>query len=111
VRLALKSFQAIRVGRELLGQKLQRDIAVQLGVGCAIHLAHSALTKERSDLIRAESCAGSDHRDGVNIFESVECGQETISRLYVVVAAVYDRRLCGAKKPASSCFKDDARLR
>jgi len=64
VRLTLKSLEAARIGRELFGQKLQRDIAIQLGVSGAIDLSHPALPQERGDLIGAHSCAESDHHSG-----------------------------------------------
>ena len=55
-----KPFRVIRKG---IGQDLQRDIAIELGVPGAIHLAHATLADQLGDSIRPEACAGAEgHR-------------------------------------------------
>ena len=44
LRFAPKALQAIPIGGELLRQKIQRDVAIQLGIRCAIDLSHSTVT-------------------------------------------------------------------
>ncbi len=43
LRFAMKAREPIRVAGERIRQDLQRDVATELGVAGAIHLAHSAL--------------------------------------------------------------------
>ena len=50
-RLALEPRQALGVARELVGQDLDRDLAAELGVASAIHLAHAADAELREDLV------------------------------------------------------------
>ena len=42
LRFALEARQAVGVGRERLGQDLDRDVAIELRVARAIDLAHAA---------------------------------------------------------------------
>ena len=48
LRLTFETRQPVGVGRKRSGQHLQRDVATQLQVASAIHLAH-ATCPERSD--------------------------------------------------------------
>src|SRR5438445_13793956 len=50
--LALKALQRLRIAGQFLGQKLQRDMAAQLGVLGLVHHAHSAAAQ-----FAAESCS------------------------------------------------------
>ena len=59
LRFALEPRQPIGIGRERVRQDLDRDVAIQLRVAGAIHLAHAAAPQERLDLADAEPCAGS----------------------------------------------------
>ena len=47
LRFALEAREAIRIARERVGQDLQRDVAIQLRIARAIHLAHAAGAKGR----------------------------------------------------------------
>jgi hypothetical protein len=42
------------------GKELLRDIALQLGVVRAIHLAHSASSERQDDLVRADVLTGTE---------------------------------------------------
>ena len=55
LRLAREPGETIRVEREELRQDLDRDVAIQLRVAGAIHLAHSARAKQGDDLIRPQA--------------------------------------------------------
>ena len=57
LRFALETRQAIGIVGERVRQNLDRDLASQLRVARAIHLAHAAGTEYRDDLIRAEARA------------------------------------------------------
>ena len=59
LRLALKPREPIGVAREQIRQNLDRDIAIELRVPRAIHLAHAARADRRDDFVRAEMGAGS----------------------------------------------------
>jgi hypothetical protein len=54
VRLAAEALAVARVGGEVLGEDLERDHAVVLGVERAIDLAHAAATQQGLDPIGAE---------------------------------------------------------
>ena len=51
LRLPLEAGQPVRVAGERLGQDFEGDLPVQLRVGSLIHLAHSALADEGSDVV------------------------------------------------------------
>jgi hypothetical protein len=51
LRFALEARHAVRVGRDRVWQCLQRHIAIESGVGRAIHLAHAACSKHVDDLV------------------------------------------------------------
>ena len=51
VGLTLDPGQPLRVGSECLGENLQRDLPVQLGIGGLIDLSHPALADEGGDLV------------------------------------------------------------
>ena len=57
-RLALEAREPIRVARERARQDLDRDVAPELRVARAVHLAHAARAEQRLQLIAAERCAG-----------------------------------------------------
>ena len=54
----LEASQAIRVVRKRLGEDLDRDVAVQLRIARAKHLAHPADTDAGDDFVDAETGAG-----------------------------------------------------
>ena len=58
LRFALETGEAIRITGEGIGQDLQRDLAIQLGIPGAIHLAHAARPEGGENLVRAEADAG-----------------------------------------------------
>jgi hypothetical protein len=49
--------RATRIGieREQRRQDLERDIAIELGIASAIHLAHRARADQRDDVVRSDS--------------------------------------------------------
>ena len=49
--------EPIRIERERFGQDLQRDVAIQLCVARAIHLAHPACAERRLNFVGTELCA------------------------------------------------------
>ena len=51
LRLAREARHAVGILREGLGQHLDRDVAVELGVGGALDLAHAALAELGSDAV------------------------------------------------------------
>ncbi len=53
-RLALEARDASRIRSDRGGQNLDGDVAPQVGIVRAIHLAHSARPERRDHLIRAE---------------------------------------------------------
>ena len=58
LRLALEAREALPVLGEGRGQDLDRDVALELGVGRAVDLAHAALAELGGDLVGAEAGAG-----------------------------------------------------
>ena len=58
LRFALKPREPLGIGRERVGQDLQRDVATELRVARAIHLAHPARAEQADDLVDAERAAG-----------------------------------------------------
>ena len=61
--LSLEARQPVRVGGERLGQHLQRDVAVELRVAGAVHLAHAAGPERAGDVIGADPCSGRQGHD------------------------------------------------
>ena len=57
LRLAAEPCDAVAVERERLGQNLQRDVAIELCIARAIHLAHPAGPEGGEDFVRAETGA------------------------------------------------------
>jgi hypothetical protein len=57
LRLTLEARQALRVARQLLRQHLDRDVASELRVGGAIHLAHPAGADRGGDAVVRERAA------------------------------------------------------
>ncbi len=58
LRLPLEPGEPVRISREGVGEDLQGDLAVELGVGGLPDLAHPALAKEGRDVVVAEAGAG-----------------------------------------------------
>src|SRR6266700_1961059 len=60
LRLANKAIHAVTIGSKLSRKELQRDLAIELGVLCEIHLTHPARANLRADFIAAKFRAGGD---------------------------------------------------
>src|SRR3954453_9576173 len=60
LRFACEACEPIRVARERIRQNLQRNVAMQLRVGCSIDRAHSALAQLRGDPVMRDGGPG-DH--------------------------------------------------
>ena len=56
--LALEPGQPIGIAREVIGQDLDRDLAVEPHVARAVDLAHAAGAERSEDLVRAEASVG-----------------------------------------------------
>ena len=69
LRFAREPGQAIGIAGEGVRQDLQRDVAIQLRVVCAIHLAHATCAEGGANLIRADT--------GGNLKEHGRASQET----------------------------------
>ena len=62
---ALEPLLQVGIGRDMLGQHLDGDGAVQAGVGGLVDLAHAPCAEGGLDLVRAECGAGLEgHLDG-----------------------------------------------
>jgi hypothetical protein len=57
LRFAVESSQALRIGRDRFGQHFDGDVAIELLVAGAIHLAHSARAELGEDFVRTEANA------------------------------------------------------
>jgi hypothetical protein len=67
-RFALEAGEAFGIGGECLRQDLQRDVANELRIAAALHLAHAAGAEGRTDFIGAEARARREtHRRGLNV--------------------------------------------
>ena len=60
LRLPAEAGEALRLQRECRSNHFQRDVAIELGIARAIHLAHAAGAERGENLIRAEARAGSE---------------------------------------------------
>jgi hypothetical protein len=58
LRFACEPSEPIWIVGEGVGQELQRDVAIQLRVARAIHLAHAAFADLRGDFVDAEAGTG-----------------------------------------------------
>ena len=58
LRLGLEAGERVGVVDEVLGQHLDRHVALEAGVARAVHLAHAAGAERRQDLVRAETGPG-----------------------------------------------------
>ena len=58
LRLPREPGEAVRISREGVGQDLQRDLAVELGLGGLPDLPHAAFAQERGHVVVAERGAG-----------------------------------------------------
>ena len=63
---ATETRQPIGIVRDAREQHFNRDIAVQLGIACAIHLAHAAGADRSDDLIWAEPRVGRESQSRVD---------------------------------------------
>ena len=63
LRFAREPREPIGIVRERVGQDLERDVAIQLRVAGAIHLAHAAFADLGGDFVDAEAGAGSEGQD------------------------------------------------
>ena len=66
LRLAPEACEAIAIERERVGDDLQRDVAIQLGIARAIHLAHPAGAESGDDLVGTETGAGNERQTDVD---------------------------------------------
>lgn len=57
-RFALKSGEPFGIAGELIGQDLDRYVAIELRITCSIDFAHAAAPERSEDLIGPESHAG-----------------------------------------------------
>jgi hypothetical protein len=57
LRFAPEARETIRIARKRVGQHFQRDLAIELQVTCAIHLAHAARAEGRQNFIGTEARA------------------------------------------------------
>ncbi len=89
LRLPLEPGQPIRVSREGVGQDLQGDLAVELGVGRLPDLAHAALADEGGDVVMAESRAG---RERHFVFSSTGATASWLDGLEERAKRVHDQR-------------------
>jgi hypothetical protein len=58
LRFTAEASDAVGISGETRGQEFQRDVAIQLRVARAVHLAHAACAEGREDLVGAEASAG-----------------------------------------------------
>ena len=65
LRLPLEPGEAIRIVREGVGQDLQGDLAVELGVGGLPDLAHAPLAEEGRDVVVPEAGASGQGHESV----------------------------------------------
>ena len=73
LRLAAEPRQPVGVAREGVGQDLERDVTIELGVAGAVDLAHSAGADGTEDFVRTKtSSAGERHARGVYV-RTVRC--------------------------------------
>ena len=57
LRFTSETRETFGVEREGLGQDFQRDVAIELRVARAIHLAHAARAERGHDFVRADPAA------------------------------------------------------
>ena len=60
-RFTLEAGHTLGVGRERVGQNLDRDVPIERRVARAIHFAHPARANQRDDLIRPDSRSRRQH--------------------------------------------------
>ena len=61
LRFASKPRQTIRIESDVGWEQLERDLAIELRIAGAIHLAHAAGAEGTENLVRTELAAGRDH--------------------------------------------------
>ena len=57
-RFTFESRQALWIGREGLGQDLDGDVAPEVGIARAIHLAHATRAEQADDLVMGQAGTG-----------------------------------------------------
>ena len=67
LRLGLEAGERVGVIGEVLGQHLDRHVALEAGVAGAVDLPHPAGAERRDDLVRAEAVAGREAHGGAAI--------------------------------------------
>jgi hypothetical protein len=67
LRLPPEARKALGVGREGLGNDLERHVTTECRVAGSIDLAHTALADEGDDFIRTESSAGCERHGKVEL--------------------------------------------
>ena len=100
LRLALEAREPIGVGSEGLGQQLQRDIAPELRVGRAVHLAHAAGADRGRDPVVGEGASWSQGQAAA-VYRRDE--RATSSGGTGIESPVRQR---GRDVPATACRKD-----
>ncbi len=74
-RLALEAGERVGVARELLGEDLDRDLAVEAVVAGAVDLAHPPGPQRREDLVTAEQSVRDERHGGGDFSTQKEWGQ------------------------------------
>jgi hypothetical protein len=67
LRFTPEARHALRIVREAGGQDLQRDVASELRVPGAIHLAYAPLAEGCDDVVETETCAYGEGHDGTRL--------------------------------------------
>ena len=62
LRFAFEARQAIGIKRKQFGQDLERNVAIQLRVMSAVHLAHRASPEDGNDFVRTYSLTRDERR-------------------------------------------------
>ena len=57
LRFTLETGETIPIGGEVLGQHLDRDVAIKRGVARPVHLSHTARPERSEDLVMSECLA------------------------------------------------------
>ncbi len=81
LRFSPKSRQPVGIGSERVGQDLQRDVAIELGVASAIHLPHAASAHGIYDFVGTEAgTRGQGQLGGVSIPDTQAPNLGVVSR-------------------------------
>ena len=83
LRFACEPRQPVGVAGERVGQDLQRDVAIELGIARAEHLAHPAGADAGDDFVDAEARTGSERQPAGSIAVSgLRAGRRRLLRRY-----------------------------